>query len=170
MTIKNLQFYKPNSSNKGSALSISLNPKDMGIYISFIRQYSWNGQTKTGSFKENKDNPSAKKNIKLNDTEVSGIIRAIEKVDKWSSFHKFNNEKGTSISFSPYIKEDQMLGFGLKVSDSKDSSFSIGFTNDESIKLREWLKLALQCCFSSPEAHAAQSVATHDTAEQASDF
>jgi hypothetical protein len=150
MTIKNLQFYKPNSSNKGSAVSISLNPKDMGVYVSFIKQYSWNGQSKTGSFKENKDNPAAKKNIKLNETEVSGLIRAIETNGKWSSFHKFNNEKGSSISFSPYLKDEQMLGFGLKVSDSKESSFSIGFTNDESIKLREWLKAALRQCFLNP--------------------
>lgn len=147
--LNNIQFYKPNSSNKGVAVSMSYNPADSGIYVSFIKQFSWNGQKKTGSFKENKDNPKAKKNIKFNDTEISGVIRAIEKEDKWSTFHKFNNDNGVSISFAPYLKDNVMCGFGLRVSDSKDKEnvFSIGFTNDESVKLREWLKAALKESF-----------------------
>jgi len=80
---------------------------------------------------------------------VAGIIRAIEKEEKWSTFHKFNNDSGVSISFAPYIKENAMAGFGLRVSESKDKDniFSVGFTNDESIKLREWLKLSLEESF-----------------------
>lgn len=149
MSLNNIQFYKPNSSNKGVAVSISFNPADSGIYVSFIRQFSWNAEKKIGSFKGNKDNPKAKKNIKFNDIEVSGIIRAIEKEEKWSTFHKFNNESGVSISFAPYIKDNVMSGFGLRISDSKDKEniFSVGFTNDESIKLREWLKLSLEESF-----------------------
>jgi hypothetical protein len=149
MNLNNIQFYKPNSSNKGVAVSISFNPADSGIYVSFIRQFSWNADKKIGSFKGNKDNPKAKKNIKFNDIEVSGIIRAIEKEEKWSTFHKFNNESGVSISFAPYIKDNVMSGFGLRISDSKDKEnvFSVGFTNDESVKLREWLKLSLEESF-----------------------
>ena len=147
--LNNIQFYKPNSSNKGVAVSLSFNPADSGIYVSFIKQFSWDQSKKIGSFKENKDNPKAKKNIKFNDIEVSGIIRAIEKEEKWSTFHKFNNDSGVSISFAPYIKDNVMAGFGLRVSDSKDKEnvFSVGFTNDESIKLREWLKLSLEEAF-----------------------
>jgi hypothetical protein len=149
MIPNNIQFYKPNSSNKGVALSVALNPKDLGVYFSFIKQHSWDPARKIGSFKENKENPKAKKNIKFNDTEISGIIRAIEKEEKWSAFHKFNNESGVSISFSPYIKEEVMAGFGLRIVDSRDkeNTFAIGFTNDESIKLREWLKTALNGIF-----------------------
>jgi hypothetical protein len=149
MPLNNIQFYKPNSSNKGVAVSLSFNPADSGIYVSFIKQFSWDQSKKIGSFKGNKENPKAKKNIKFNDIEVSGIIRAIEKEEKWSTFHKFNNDSGVSISFAPYIKENVMAGFGLRVSDSKDKEnvFSVGFTNDESIKLREWLKLSLEEAF-----------------------
>lgn len=149
MSLNNIQFYKPNSSNKGVALSIAFNPKDFGIYFSFIKQHSWNPQKKIGSFKENKDNPKAKKNIKFSDIEISGIIRSIEKEEKWSAYHNFNNETGVSISFSPYIKENVMSGFGMRIVDSRDKEnpFSIGFTNDESIKLREWLKAALNHIF-----------------------
>lgn len=146
MSLNNIQFYKPNSSNKGVAVSFSFNPADSGTYVSFIKQFSWNNQKKIGSFKENRENPKAKKNIKFNDIEISGIIRSIEKEEKWSTFHKFNNESGVSISFSPYIKEGVMSGFGLRISDSKDKEnvFSVGFTNDESVKLREWLKACLE--------------------------
>jgi len=149
MSLNNIQFYKPNSFNKGVAVSLSFNPSDSGIYVSFIKQFSWDAKKKIGSFKENRENPKAKKNIKFNDIEVSGIIRAIEKEEKWSTFHKFNNDSGVSISFAPYIKENVMSGFGLRISDSKDKEniFSVGFTNDESIKLREWLKLSLEETF-----------------------
>lgn len=149
MSLNNIQFYKPNSSNKGMAISISFNPSDAGIYFSFIRQFSWDSNKKIGSFKENRENPKAKKNIKFNDIEISGILRAIEKEEKWTTFHKFNNDSGVSISFAPYIKDEVMSGFGMRVSDSKDKEniFSVGFTNDESIKLREWLKLALEESF-----------------------
>ena len=117
--------------------------------MSFIKQFSWDAAKRIGSFKGNKDNPKAKKNIKFNDIEVAGIIRAIEKEEKWSTFHKFNNDSGVSISFAPYIKDNVMAGFGLRVSESKDKEniFSVGFTNDESIKLREWLKLSLEESF-----------------------
>jgi len=149
MSLNNIQFYKPNSSNKGVAVSLSFNPSDSGIYVSFIKQFSWDANKKIGSFKENRENPKAKKNIKFNDIEASGIIRAIEKEEKWSTFHKFNNDSGVSISFAPYIKENVMSGFGLRISDSKDKEnvFSVGFTNDESVKLREWLKLGLEETF-----------------------
>jgi len=149
MVLKQIQFYKPTPSNKGVAVSISFNPEDSGIYVSFIKQFSWDSTKKTGSFKENKENPSAKKNVKFNDTEASGIIRAIEKETSWSTYHKFGNDSGASISFSPYIKDDKMAGFGLRVIDSanKENPFSVGFTPDESIKLREWLKLCLQKCY-----------------------
>jgi hypothetical protein len=149
MNLNNIQFYKPNASNKGVAVSISFNPADSGIYVSFIKQFSWDAAKRIGSFKGNKDNPRAKKNIKFNDIEVAGIIRAIEKEEKWSTFHKFNNDSGVSISFAPYIKDNVMAGFGLRVSESKDKEniFSVGFTNDESIKLREWLKLSLEESF-----------------------
>ena len=153
MSLKNIQFYKPTSSNKGIAVSISFNPEDSGIYVSFIRQFSWDANKKTGSFKENKENPAAKKNIKFNDTEISGIIRAIEKEDSWSTYHKYGNDKGASISFSPYIKNEIMSGFGLRVIDSsnKENAFSVGFTLDESIKVREWLKLCLAECYHSSD-------------------
>ena len=149
MSLNNIQFYKPNSFNKGVAVSLSFNPSDSGIYVSFIKQFSWDAKKKIGSFKENRENPKAKKNIKFNDIEVSGIIRSIEKEEKWSTFHKFNNDSGVSISFAPYIKENVMSGFGLRISDSKDKEnvFSVGFTNDESVKLREWLKLSLEETF-----------------------
>jgi hypothetical protein len=153
MPLNNIQFYKPNSSNRGIAVSLSFNPGDSGIYVSFIKQFSWDQKKRIGSFKENRENPKAKKNIKFNDIEVSGIIRAIEKEEKWSTFHKFNNDSGVSISFGPYIKDEVMAGFGLRVSDSKDKEnvFSVGFTNDESVKLREWLKLSLEEAFKIPQ-------------------
>ena len=46
-----LQFYKPNAKNTGSACSFSYNKNDKALWVNFIKQSSWNGQTKSGTFK-----------------------------------------------------------------------------------------------------------------------
>lgn len=147
-----LQFYKPNSRNSGMAVSVKASDKDSGVYFSFIRQSGWNDSTKTGSFKANMDNPKAKKNIKFNATEAAGIIRAIREKGKWTSYHKFQTkgeggaQSGVSIMFSPFEKEGVAVGFGLRITDSreKENPFSVTFTLDESellsIYLQEYIK------------------------------
>ena len=147
--INSISFYKPNAKNTGVAVSVNAGTKDGSLYISFIRQFSWNPARKTGSFKENKDVQSAKKNVKFNEFEAGGLIRAIESREKWSAFHKFGDESGVSISFAPYERDGVIIGFGLRVSDSrdKDNPFSVGFTLDEAITLREYLKEYLKVAF-----------------------
>jgi hypothetical protein len=140
-----MNFYKPNSYNTGSAVSFNYNEDDGGVYVSIIKQHSWNAASKTGSFKENRNNPAANKSIKLNDNEISGMIRSIEERTKWSSFHKYNNGSGTSISFGPYEKEGILVGFGLSVIDTKnkENKFGVSFTLDELVKVREYFKYVL---------------------------
>ena len=79
-----LNFYKPNRSNAGTALSFNVAPpkentKDASpdLYVSFVKQASWNDETKKGSFSENAKNPEKTASLKLNETEAASIIRAI---------------------------------------------------------------------------------------------
>jgi hypothetical protein len=147
--LNSLPFYKPNSSNKGIAGSFNLNSEDGAVYLSLIRQASWDAVRKIGSFKGNSENPAAKKNVKFSNTEISGIIRAIEGQIEWSGYHKVGEGKGTSLKFGPYIKKDQTAssGFVFRISESADNAFTIGFTHDETVMLREWLKSALSDSF-----------------------
>jgi hypothetical protein len=136
-----LHFYKPNSYNKGIACSFN-EADDGGLYVSFIRQHSWNAATRSGSFKANMNNPKAKKGVKFSVFEAGGLVRSIEGKEKWSSYHKFGDNGGISIQFGPYEKDGTLMGFGLKVVDSKDKDnlFAVGFTLDEAIALKLYLE------------------------------
>lgn len=138
---KSLSFYKPNSANKGSAAQFQYGakPLDYGLYLSIVKQFSWNNESKRGSFSENSKDPSKNKKIKLNATEASAICRIIElKSDKWSTVHR-SESKTTSINFSPYVKDGNMLGFGMSVSEKDGQSFMIGLNNDEAYLLKKFL-------------------------------
>ena len=49
-----VQYYKPNSSNKGCAFSFDIGANNKNqepcVYIRAVKQYSWNDKTRTGSF------------------------------------------------------------------------------------------------------------------------
>ena len=69
-----LNFYKPNRSNAGTALSFNVSYKDKDqakgegpdLYVSFIKQAGWNDETKRASFSENAKNPEKTAALKLN--------------------------------------------------------------------------------------------------------
>lgn len=106
-----LNFYKPNKSNTGTALSFNVSPpKDQtkgetpDLYVSFVKQAGWNDETKKGSFSENAKNPEKTAALKLNQTEAASIIRAIRQSSKFSTVHAYQGST-TSIMFGPYQKE-----------------------------------------------------------------
>jgi hypothetical protein len=138
---KSLSFYKPNSSNRGSAAQFQYGakPLDYGLYLSIVKQFNWNNESKRGSFSENSKDPLKNKKIKLNATEASAICRVIDlKSDKWSTVHK-SEYKTTSISFSHYIKDGIMLGYGMSINEKDGQSFMIGLNNDEGYLLKNFL-------------------------------
>lgn len=140
--MKSLSYYKPNSQNKGSAAQFQFAAKeaDYGLYLSIVKQFSWDNNSKRGSFSENSKNPSKNKKIKFNATEAAAICRVINSsVDKWSTVHR-NESKTTSISFSHYIKDGNKLGYGMSINEKDGESFMIGFNNDEGYLLKEFLK------------------------------
>ena len=67
----NLAFYKPNSKNTGCAFSFQLSTKGSPtVYVNGIQQFSWNEQTKDGSFSGNRENPEKTIAIKINENEI----------------------------------------------------------------------------------------------------
>lgn len=147
---KSLSFYKPNSSNKGSAAQFQYGAKenDYGLYISIVKQAGWNDVSKKGSFSENAKNPLKNKKIKLNSTEASAMCRILqESSEKWSTVHK-SELKTTSLSFSHYVKDGSKLGYGLSVSEKNGETFLLGLTNDEgyllNIFLNEYIKFSFE--------------------------
>lgn len=147
--MKRLDFYKPQKNNNGTCANFHFlqnadDNKKNGFYAALLKQFSWNDQSKTASFKENINNPEKHKKIKLNDTEIAHMIYVIESngKEKFSTVHK-NGSNTTPIFFEPYIKNEILSGFVFKI-----SSIGIAFNFPESIKLREYLKLVLTKTFS----------------------
>jgi hypothetical protein len=67
-----LQFYKPNPRNTGSACSFSYNKNDKALWVNFIKQSSWNGQTKSGTFKGSGPEKKAKETPRLSSVHICG--------------------------------------------------------------------------------------------------
>lgn len=140
----NLSIYKPNSKNQGCAASFQIAQKD-GLeplfYVNFILQHSWNEQKKTGSFSENRTNPSKTISLKFNEFELGEIINAIEEKVAYSTYHT-NDTNKTSIRFAPYEKvrgKDEnavkYTAFGFSVTRNGSDVFKIPLEPGECIRL-----------------------------------
>ena len=144
-----IQFYKPNSKNTGSACSFSYNKKDKALWVNFIRQASWNAESKTGTFKG--ATPDKKASSKFSVTELAGLVHAIETNGEYGNFHG-NKERNTTFKFSPYIREGNQVGysFSLNQNNSQENlkkSFIIGFTFAEGRMLKEYALTVLKNYF-----------------------
>ena len=146
-----IQFYKPNPKTTGSACSFWSN-YDGSIMTSLIKQASWDDKTKKGSFAKNKDNPNKRVIVKLNPTEVGGLIDSIETNREFSNYHTSQNQT-LQIKFAPYIRNGDQVGFSFSVfkQDKQDStnkaSYVIGFTFPEARYLKEFLIYVLRKIF-----------------------
>jgi hypothetical protein len=150
-----IQFYKPNSKNTGSGCSFKISVQDECIYVNLIKQASWDESKKRGSFAGNAQNPKMSVSVKLSSTEAGEIISAIRRNGEFSGFHD-SPKQVVRIKFSPYNRPNkdnpqQLVQVGFSFSVSKESkenandktSFLMGFTFGESVKLEAFLSLAL---------------------------
>lgn len=142
-----LNFYKPNKSNTGTAISFNVNQEEKGLslYVSFVKQAGWNEQTRKGSFSENAKNPEKTASLKLNETEAATIIRSVRTGSKFSTVHAYQGSN-TSIMFGPYTKKtgDQALSFSIK---KGEQSFLIGFELGEGELIAQFLENYLSKSF-----------------------
>jgi hypothetical protein len=144
-----IQFYKPNAKNTGSACSFSYNKKEKALWVNFIRQVSWNPETKNGTFKGAA--PDKKAYSKFSVTELAGLVHAIETNGEFGNFHG-NKERNTTFKFSPYMREGSQVGFSFSLNQSNSAenmkkSFIIGFTFAEGRMLKEYAITVLKNYF-----------------------
>lgn len=151
-----LKFYKPNKSNTGTALSFNVvqrqkegDEKGLDLYVSFVKQASWNEQSRKGSFAENAKNPEKTASLKLNETEAATIIRAVRLGSKFSTVHAYQGAT-TSIMFGPYQKKngDHAFSFSIK---KGEQSFLIGFELGEGELVAQFLENYLAQSFAVSE-------------------
>ena len=116
------------------------------LYMTAIKQHSWNSKTRSGSFSENSKNPEKCISVKFNESELGGFIYAIENYDKFNAFHSFDDNK-TSISLGPYTKNDGTKAFSFSVSRNSANKFGIGLEMSEAYLLSEYFKFVLNEIF-----------------------
>lgn len=142
-------LYKPNSYNKGTAsqFQYGLKPGDDGLYVSIVKQASWDDKTKKGSFAANAKDPSKNKRIKLNAAEAGAIYQVLTTTtEKWSSVHK-TADKTTSLSFSHYVKDGVKMGYGFSVGEKGGENFMLSITNAEGVVLSFFLEEYIKSTF-----------------------
>ena len=145
-----INFYKPNSKNTGNAfgfrLGIQGKNEEPCLYMTAVKQHSWDSKKKSGSFSANAKNPEKSVSIKINEAELGGFICAIENYEKFSAFHSFDDNK-TAISLAPYTKQDGTKAFSFSVSRNSANKFGIGLEMSEAYLLVEYFKFILNKIF-----------------------
>ena len=119
-----------------------------------IKQDSWDGSRKTGSFSKNKGHAKNSVIVKFNMIEAAGIIDAIERNTASSGYHT-SKKQIVKFNFSPYINKskNEQVGFSFSMNkESKEdstekSSFVIGLLFSEARYLKEYLIFSTQRIF-----------------------
>lgn len=149
-------LYKASPSIKGAGIGFSVNSKDQAIYVSMVQQSNWDGARKVGTF------AGAKANFKFTISEVGGFIHTILKNQPLKLYHQIPGKHQTSIEFSPWFvdakdangqltgkKEQKGYGFrATKTEGTNKTNFNITISLGESYAILEWLRFALEKCYS----------------------
>jgi hypothetical protein len=142
-----VKLYKPNPRNTGCAFSCDLGSVvqtgEPCVYVRAVRQYSWDQSKRTGSFAKNAKNPETSVSIKLNETEIGGLINAIENYTEFSAYHSFEDNK-TQISFKPWKRDGRPNAFSFGIVRNSTNKFGIGVEMSEAYCLLEFFRFSLQ--------------------------
>jgi hypothetical protein len=151
-----IQLYKPTSRMTGMAISFQASDMDESLYVSLIKQASWNETTKRGSFIENRNKPGFSTVIKFNQIEAGSMVDAIERFYAFTAFH--NSADFTSqITLGPADGTNpSTFVFKVHQTNKKDttkkSSFFIPISFGEARMIKEYLIHYLHKAFSFKKA------------------
>lgn len=157
----NLQFYKPNNKQTGSACSFyGQYDKDTGDFFLMSTIIKQSGPSGKGAFKSNKGTPKGSVTIKLSAEEAAGIVDAIERNVRWDGYHK-SQKQITRMKFEPWVMNEKHMGYsyGIQKEFIDDSvnkiNFYIGLDYSAGRLLKEFLCAVMQKTF---EKQAPQEV------------
>jgi len=145
-----IQLYKPNSQNTGTAFGFRIGTQGKNeepcLYMTAVKQASWDPKKRSGSFSSNSKNPDKSAIVKFNEFEIGGFIYAIDKYEKFGAFHSFD-DNSTGISLSPYSKKDGTKAFSFTVTRNSSNKFGIGIEMSEAYSLSQYFKFVLESIF-----------------------
>lgn len=136
-------LYKANKNITGSACGFQYNSYNDTLFVTMTKQVGWNpkgnGGKGTGTFK----NSPTQLLVKFNINEIATMINTIERNTEFKIWHTSDKGKTTG-QFTPYIRNDQQIGYSLGLTQSDAGSddrrsVAMGFTFSESVLLRQFL-------------------------------
>lgn len=131
-------LYKGNSKNTGNAFGFSLSKDKKSFWINAVNQFSYDENstsTNKASFKGNSKNPDKSISIKVNVTELGGLIAALKTFGTWDTVHTYQkdgNKIMTSIKMGVWKRENNPKGDAMSLSiNSGPKKFGIALEKGE---------------------------------------
>ena len=140
-----ISFYKPQSSNNGTACSFYMNSNG-DFFSELLKQKTWDSKRKIGTF-----NKETKVSVKWSQLELAEMLNLLEgKQPKFSAFHK-SQKQVVKVLFAKSDKYDGAYSLSVTREASDDSTnqqkYFLGVYANEATLLREHLKYLLQESF-----------------------
>lgn len=133
-------LYKPTQKNSGGAASFKAGQG--GVFVEVLKQKSWDEKEGNGTF--DKDDKLV---IFLKDVELASILRTIGKKDeKFDTVHVQKDNTSTKISYTPWVKDDKLMGYGFSLIQG-DKKRSVSMNLNETELFRQFLVWALGRAF-----------------------
>jgi hypothetical protein len=157
-----ISIYKPTAKNTGCAFSFRYGVQKDGepcLFLNAIHQYSWNKDSKTGSFSANSGDPAKNLKIKFNEFECGSILSSFKRRYEYNTFHTYEENK-TTIKISPWDKEikisflnhstkkieekkQKIPAFGISVTRNGSDNFKISLEPGEVEVISEFIRSIL---------------------------
>lgn len=134
-----LSLYSARKDGNGASVHFTLNSKDKCVFAHFIKQVSWTNNK--GVFKGGKQCK-----IKLGDSEIGGIIYAVQRNKIQPIYHKFegNESRGNFKYYEiPPKSKDDVKKEGFTFDIEKDGTqYRIGLNMGSAFRIMEYMKNA----------------------------
>jgi hypothetical protein len=118
------------------------------VWLKLTRQYSWDAQRKSASFKENFENPQANVNVKLNITEIASLISAFRNgmgLGEKGLFHSSPN--GTVAIRLNFSSTETASGWFLSINRNHNDEFKIPLSLGDGEHIRIFLETGLMAYY-----------------------
>ena len=144
------QLFKPNKQNTGCFLSLSTGPTKTGfaLYLTAVRQASWDAQRGVASFKGNSAKGSPNNiTVKISEFEAGGMIdsltRYVSLKDGKGLYH--SSPAGKIQIYLNWLSDRQ--SFYLNIIRDGSDKFGVGLTLDEAVTFKYYVENALNYIF-----------------------
>ena len=139
--MSSIRIYRPNAKNLGHAASFTFvagtEKSSPSVYIQIVRQASWDGEKRIGTFHKGNQGDDNSISVKLSPWELGAFIYSIDTQTKFNTVHKFERES-TQIVFNTFSGQGGATVWGLSIGRG-EKRYTVSLTLADAIVLRQFL-------------------------------